>query len=103
MPGIPGLSGEDGDIGQKVGTVCCDAMSLSLGQYINASLSTQCLLFTVLCIYFTWYQGDIGLQGPRGPDGAPGKGVPGEKVQISSLKAFSLFQRMYGGVFEINL
>lgn len=26
------------------------------------------------------WQGDIGLPGPRGPDGVPGKGVSGEKV-----------------------
>lgn len=27
-------------------------------------------------------QGDLGLPGPRGADGAPGKGVPGEKVTV---------------------
>lgn len=40
--------------------------------------------FSLFCSKFPLkqQQGDVGLPGPRGPDGIPGRGLPGGKVTI---------------------
>lgn len=38
-----------------------------------------------------WLQGDVGLPGPRGPDGAPGRGSPGVKVRGELFPSFLIF------------
>lgn len=57
--------------------------------------SSICVLIFVIFVLFCFVplglsahmerQGEMGLPGLQGPDGAPGKGIPGERVHHHSL------------------
>lgn len=72
--GAPGVPGEDGAIGPKVRSRNNRTFAIPL----TSSRSYQYLVAKVTHLLFL--QGESGSPGVRGPEGAPGRGIPGDKV-----------------------
>lgn len=78
FPGMPGVPGEDGAPGPKVRS------SYKICSHLFHNIHLKKIISNLLTV-LTWKQGEVGLPGPRGLDGADGKGAPGEKVRNSCI------------------
>lgn len=80
-----------------MGTVCCDAMSLSLGQYINASLSTDSVPCLQYCVFISHgIRVTLGYMGPGDLMGHPEKVSLEKRYKSVILKHFHYFKKIYG-------
>lgn len=76
-----------------MGTVCCDAMSLSLEQYINASLSTDSVYCLQYCVFISHgIRVTLGYMGPGDLMGHPEKVSLEKRYKSVILKHFHYFK-----------
>lgn len=73
--------------------MCCDAMSLSLGQYINASLSTDSVYCLQYCVFISHgIRVTLGYMGPGDLMGHPEKVSLEKRYKSVILKHFHYFK-----------